>query len=126
MKDESKGQIVVFWVLWAALQSGVFVLYFVLGGTVPQASATDSSLWQVALGPVFISTILRWYILPRARSFQVALPSFIAGLALAESACIMGLFVFPEHKQELFILGVLGMLQFIPFYARSIVMGEDV
>ena len=48
---------------------------------------------------------------------------FIIGMALAESACVVGLVFFTAHKDELFKLGVLGMAQFIPIYARSVLSG---
>ena len=43
---------------------------------------------------------------------------FVAGIAFAEASCFLGLFIFPAHQKELFILSALGILQFIPFFAR--------
>ncbi len=49
---------------------------------------------------------------------QAALPIFVGGLALAELPCMVGLFVFPAQKQNLFLPSFLGILQFVPFFAR--------
>jgi len=117
-----QGQIFVIWVIWFALMMGVCVLRFVIVG--PSHSTPDeSSVWQVMLVPVAIATFLRWNILPRVRSFANLLPVFIVGMALSEAACITGTFVFTPHRDELFLLGVLGMAQFIPIYAKRIIDG---
>ena len=123
MPGETKGPVLVMWMIWAALQTGVFIIYFVIGGSQPEpaASPMDSALWQLALVPVFISTVVRWFALPSARSFQAGFQCMIIGLATAESACIIGLFVYPAHKEGLFAAGALGILQFIPLYARRLV-----
>ena len=121
--DESKGSFLIFWIIWIALQSGVFVMYTVLGQSV--APSGNSQFWQAALVPVVIATFIRWVLLPRARGMQKGLTLFIVGMAMAESACVLGLVVFPAHRDELFLTGAIGIFQFIPIYARSLVDGDD-
>lgn len=120
MTNQSKQQLLVWWVLWAAFQTGVFMLYNLLGSPSAQVSspALDPSLWFVGIAPVALSVVIRWFVLPRAKSAQSAFPLFVIGIAMAEASCFFGLFLFPAHKQELFLLSVLGILQFVPFFAR--------
>lgn len=118
---------IVFWVIWFALLSGVLVMHFVI----PSSEWTEisrnmsSPLWLVAVLPLAVSAIVRWLILPRASSAQAALPVFIIGMALAESAAIAGIFLFPGHRTELVVLGLLGIAQFMPVFAGPFGGGTD-
>ena len=120
MSNGANQRLVVWWVLWAAFQSGVFVVYHCLGGTGAglRPASADSLLWVVGLGPVGVSTLIRWLLLARAANAQVAFPLFVLGIALAEASCFLGLFLFPAHRQELFLLSALGIFQFVPVFAR--------
>lgn len=120
MNDQKTPPWVVWWVLWAAMQAGVFVFYYVLGGSVGPAGAqaADSPLWRAACVPFGVSVVIRWLLLPRVRSAAAALPLFVVGVGLAEACCFLGLFIFPQHKQDLFLVSVLGIAQFVPVFAR--------
>ena len=110
----------IWWMIWGALMTGIFIIYFVAqnsGSSAPKETAsTESAVWMVAFAPFVISTVIRWLILPRSRSVQTAIAMFIVGLAMAEMPCMLG-FVFHEHRTALFVLSVLGMLQMAPFFA---------
>lgn len=108
---------IVWWVIWSAMLIGVFVMYFTTPADLKVP--TPSVLWMVALAPFLISSILRWLFLTRIQSSQTAFPLFIVGIGLAESTCIMGLFVFSAHSADLFALSVLGMVQYVPYFAGS-------
>ena len=127
MSDNGRQQLIVWWVLWAAFQIGILIIYQVLGSSPSTASSpgSDSQLWLAALAPVVLSTIVRWGALPRSTSAVAALPMFIVGIAMAESACFLGLFIFPQHKEELFVASALGIFQFIPFFARRFFVAEE-
>jgi hypothetical protein len=127
MTNEAKQQLIVWWVLWAAFQTGILIIYQFLGNAAGSASSVpaNSLIWLAGLGPVVVSTIVRWRILPRVQSAQGALPLFIMGIALAEATCFLGLFVFPAHKQELFVASALGIFQFIPFFAKRYFTEND-
>jgi hypothetical protein len=120
MTDSSKQQLVVWWALWAAFQSGIFMFYHFLGRPPAEIERSSgfSSWWMAGITPVAISSIIRWLVLPRITRAQAALPVFVAGIAFAEAACFLGLFIFPAHQKELFILSALGIFQFIPYFAR--------
>ena len=117
-------QLVVWWTLWAAFQVGIFMIYFFLGKFSSGGGASAESItWLAAITPVLFSAAIRWVILPRVAAATAALPLFIVGIALAEATCFLGLFIFPPHKLELFILSAFGIFQFIPYYAGRFVDG---
>jgi hypothetical protein len=127
MTNETKQQLAVWWFLWAAFQTGIVVLFYVLGGKgAPVKPAADGSwIWLAAAGPCLASVVVRWLVLPRFSTAQTALPFFIMGIALAEATCFLGLFIFPAHKQDLFLLSFLGILQFVPFFARRFFPADE-
>lgn len=113
--------VIVWWILWLTFQTGIGFFYYFLGGVGGRAPAAgadgDSSLWLIALGPLFLSVVMRWVFVERTVQAQRALAFFILGIAMAESVCFIGLFLAPAHKLELFILSALGIAQFIPVFA---------
>jgi cytochrome bd-type quinol oxidase subunit 2 len=124
MKNEPanhpQAALIVWWMIWAALLIGVFVIYFGAGkDTKPSpGTASDSLVWMVCFVPFLISVAVRWLVIPRIKAAQAAMPFFLVGLVAAESICLLGLFAFPAHKIELFALGVAGLLQMAPFFAN--------
>ena len=120
-------QLLVWWILWAVFQAGVVIFYFMLTrpAPAPDSPAADSLPWLVGAVPVFFSAIIRWLVLPRCREAQQALPLFVIGIAMAEAACFLGIFIFREHQRDLFILSVLGIAQFAPLFARRYVEQPD-
>jgi hypothetical protein len=120
MMNPGKQPLIVWWMVWASLLTGLFFFYHFLGGSgaTPPQTAPESSAWLVGLAPVALSSIIRWFVLPRIASAWIAFRLFVAGMAMAEAACFLGLFIFPQHKQELLILSGLGIFQFIPLFAR--------
>lgn len=120
MRNETKSPLAAWWGIWACLLIGVFLINHFVGyqnGRIP--APTKSPLWMVGFVPVAVSAIIRWAVLPRMDSPMAALPVFVIGLAMAEMACFLGIFVFPAHQQELFAVSVAGLIQFIPFFAAS-------
>jgi hypothetical protein len=127
-KEQVKAQLIVWWVLWAAFLSGIFVYYCFLGGSAPPppgAEGGNAFTWLGCLVPLSLSTVIRWFVLPRLQNAQTALTVFILGIAFSESACFMGLFVFPVHKQELFLWSALGIFQFMPYFAGRYFSRDD-
>lgn len=127
MPDQTKQPpAIVWWVIWASMLIGVFVIYFTTSTGVVETSRTptESPLWMVAFAPFVISSILRWLVLSRVSSAQLAFPLFIAGMALAEATCLTGLFVFPRHSTDLFALSVLGIAQYVPYFASRFTESE--
>lgn len=107
---------------------GIVIIYTFLGGsdktgTTPIVEA-NSLLWLVGMVLFVISTVIRWGVLPKMNTAVQALPLFLVGLALAEATCLLGLFLFPAHRQELFGLSFVGILQFVPYFAGRYFTGE--
>lgn len=110
----------IWWVLWFALQSGLFVVYFILGAKAGSGTAEpNSALLAVPAMQLLASGALRWVVLPKMCEARKALPVFIVGMAMAEGACFSGLFLVPAYKQELFIASLLGVGQFLPLFAAK-------
>jgi len=112
-------QKLVMWVLWAAFLIGVCVEYYFLHSKSPPA-ADESALWLTGALPVLGAVVIRWNVLPRLKSVTPALPLMVVGIALAESAAFIGMFVFPAHQWELFIAAFVGVAQHAPVYAAAL------
>jgi F0F1-type ATP synthase membrane subunit c/vacuolar-type H+-ATPase subunit K len=111
----------IWWMIWAAILAGLCAIYFALGRVhpLPVAASTNPLVNLVGLVPLFISIIIRWLVLPRYAEPARAFPMFIIGLALAEACGLLGVFLGGPYRDDLFVLGVLGIFQFMPFFART-------
>jgi hypothetical protein len=112
----------VWWILWAAVLLGLVVIWWNFGfmkllGNEPHA---NPALDLVGMVPLFLSIILRWLVLPRVRVLRMAFVFFVAGIALAEACGILGTFLGGPYRDEMFLLGVLGIAQFMPFFVRGL------
>lgn len=117
-----KARLLVWWVVWGAILTGLVIIYLFLGRTkpLPPPSAENSLQGLVALGPMFVSIVIRWLVLPRATDPNRAFVMFILGIALAEGCGIIGIFSGGPYRDSLFVLGVLGIAQYVPFYAKKL------
>ncbi len=117
-----KSQLTVWWVLWAVFQTSPFYYHTYL--CLPHANQTstvaDSPAWIAGLIPLLFSILIRWLILPRVKIPQAALATAIIGIAFAESTSFMGIYIYSSREHLFFILSLLGILQFIPFYAARL------
>ena len=107
------------WAIWFALQSGLFVFYFVLGNQPGSGGSAQTSQMFLGIGAmqVVASAVVRWVLLPKVKEAARAFPLFVVGMALAEGACFFGIFLAPAYKQELFFASILGVAQFVPIFA---------
>ena len=116
----------VWWLVWGGLLTGLVLIYAGLGrGPVrlPPAGAHPLA-GLVGFLPLFISIVIRWLVLPRMTSLARAFPLFIAGLALAEACGLLGIFLGGVYRDQLFLLGVLGIVQYLPFFARQYLLSK--
>jgi len=112
-----RAQLLVWWIIWSAILTGLVVIYLLLGrGPVEPAAVGKVFPHLVGLLPLFVSIVIRWLVLPRYTDAARALPLFVAGLALAEGCGILGIFLGGPYRDDLFVLGVLGVLQFVPLF----------
>jgi hypothetical protein len=117
-----KARLLVWWACWAASLGGVILIYFVIVGDKPLPPVSRENPLQGLAGfvPLFLSVVIRWLVLPRATEPNRALVLFIAGLGLGESCGLLGIFLGGPYRDSLFVLGVLGIVQYVPFYARKL------
>jgi hypothetical protein len=117
----ARTQLLVWWIAWTAILSGLVIIYLALGrGPVQPAPPADVLVNLVGIVPLFISIVIRWLVLPRYTDLGRALPFYIAGLALAETCGILGIFLGHQYRDDLFVLGVLGVAQYVPLFAKRL------
>ena len=118
--------LLIWWIIWAAILAGLLVIYFALGrGPIKPSPDKDVLKNLVGLVPLFVSIVIRWLALPRFDSLQRAFPLYIAGLALAEACGILGIFLGGAYRDDLFLLGVFGVVQFVPIFARQLTKPKE-
>ena len=110
-------QILVWWIIWFGIFSGLGIVYFVLGRRELPLVETVGPLGLVTLAPLVMSALVRWIVLPRFRDIRLALPFFVIGLGLAEGAGVLSVLLGGPYRNELVLLSALGVLQFIPIFA---------
>ncbi len=120
--QRAKAQVMIWWILWASILLGLTIVYVALGRRpLPVLPPEKALTGLVGLVPLFVSIVIRWLVLPRFRELRTALPMFIVGLALAEACGLLGIFLGGPYREDLFLLGLLGIAQFVPFFARRLV-----
>jgi len=117
-----RAQLMVWWILWISILAGLIVIYCFLGRGPLAAPTPGANPFGNLVGfvPLFVSIVIRWLVLPRATDPKVALGMFIVGLALAEACGFLGIFLGGPYRDSLFVLGVLGVTQYVPLYARKL------
>jgi hypothetical protein len=123
--DEQKirARLLVWWIIWAADLVGLLLIYGLLvqGKPLPAAAPGANPLAQlVGFVPLFVSIVIRWLVLPRTTDPGRAFVVFIFGAALAEGCGILGIFLGGPYRDSLFVLGALGVTQYVPLYARKL------
>lgn len=117
-----KARLLVWWISWGVTLGGLVLIYLLLalGRPLPPVSQENPLQGLAGLVPLFVSIVLRWLVLPRATDPNRAFVLFIAGLALAEACGLLGIFLGGPYRDSLFVLGVLGLTQYAPFYAKRL------
>jgi len=116
-----KAQLLVFWIMWGSILTGLVLLYAFLGqGPVKPAVAADLPVNLAGLVPLFVSIIIRSLLLPRSSNIGRVLPFYIVGLALAETCGLLGIFVGGPYRESLFVLGVLGVTSYVPIFIKRL------
>jgi hypothetical protein len=121
LQERVRSPLLVWWVLWGSILASLVIVYLLFGrGPLPPNTAPEKSLTGLAgLVPLFVSIIIRWLVLPRYRDIGGAFVMFVVGIALAELCGFLGVFLGGPYRDDLFILGLLGIAQYMPFFARQ-------
>ncbi len=119
--ERIRARLLIWWIVWATVLSGLIVIYYALGrvATVSPAPSTNPLLNLIGFVPLFLSVVIRWLVLPRAIGPQGAFVMFVLGLALAEACGFLGIFLGGPYREDFFVLGVLGVTQYVPLYAKK-------
>jgi hypothetical protein len=121
--QRARARLKMWWILWAAILAGPIVIYlaYVRGKPLPANLPPEKALTGlIGVVPLFVSIVIRWLVLPRFRTLAGAFPMFLAGLVLAEGCGLLGIFLGGPYRDDLFILGVLGIAQYVPLFARHL------
>lgn len=112
--------VLVWWIIWAAILAGLIMINFFLQppAEISEGNGAPASIGYIGLAPLLLSFVLRWFVLPRQRHAGPALVVFIIGVAMAESCGILATFLGGKHGGTFFVLGVLGVLQWMPMFAQ--------
>jgi hypothetical protein len=118
--QRERAPLTLWWLLWGGVLAGLVLIYLGLGrGPVkPPAAGVHPLAGLTGFLPLFVSIVIRWLVMPRFSSLARAFPMFIVGLALAEACGLLGIFLGGAYRDQLFLLGVLGIVQYLPFFAR--------
>lgn len=117
-----RARLLVWWVIWGSILAGLVAIHLFLGRTKPLPPPDPQNPLQGLIGlvPLFVSIVIRWLVLPRSTEPTRAFVLFIVGVALAEACGLLSIFLGGPYRDSLFILGVLGVTQYVPFYARKL------
>lgn len=117
-----KAQLLIWWIIWSGILAGLCVIYIFLARSKPLPAPSSADLLVNLIGfvPLFVSVVIRWLVLPRYTDSGRALGMFIVGMALAEGCGLLGIFLGGPYRDALFVLGVLGVTQYAPFYAKKL------
>jgi hypothetical protein len=111
----------VFWVVWTGLFAGLGVIYAALretGGPGSLPPDLPALAGFAGLVPLLLSAVVRWLLLPRCDEAAKAFPLFVVGAAMGEGCALLGLMLGGEHRDALFLLGLIGVGQFFPLFTR--------
>jgi hypothetical protein len=122
-----KAQLLTWWIVWSSILAGLCLTYIFVGRAKPLPPVVPAELMVNLVGfvPLFVSVVLRWLVLPRYTDSARAMVVFVVGLALAESCGLLGIFLGGPFRDALFVLGVLGVVQYAPFYARKLLSPKE-
>jgi len=103
------------WFFWLAFVSAI-ILYqiFLTGDTGESRSLFGVFPLSMLLVPAGVCAIIRWLLIPRWRNPLIVLVLAIAGIAVADSISLYGIFLFSNHRLVFLIVAVLSLVQFVP------------
>lgn len=120
------------WILWFAILQGLGLIVFFVGGGIPSGpDRTPAPILFVGLATalVFLSLAVRFFVLPRIGTLQKKLPALLVGLALAEGAGFVAIFMIPaaspHTKLWMLAASFVTLLLHAPVYAKDTPLTSD-
>lgn len=130
-ETQPKNQVLVYWILWAAILWAMMILQYIHGGGIPtgeDAANPPLGVFIFCISIIAISTVIRWIFLPKAKDKGKLLVMMIIGLALVDGAQMFQLFFigsdYPQKQLIVFVLATLGAIQFVPIYAKKVISNK--
>ena len=119
--QRNRAKLLIWWIVWASILVGLTLIYIFLGRGQPvQKELPPEKMLTSLIGvvPLFLSVVIRWLVLPRYTEMNRAFIMFIFGLALAEGCGLLGIFLGGPYRDDLFVLGLFGIGQYVPIFAK--------
>ena len=114
------------WVIQGAILMGLFVLQFFIGGGIPTGDQMENPptvMSLICIAGVAIGTLIRWLVIPKLNDKPKLLRAMVVGLALSQGSGLMQIFLlgkeYPDTQKLIFVLAVLGVVQFAPTYFKK-------
>ena len=114
------------WVIWGAILMGLFFLQFFIGGGIPTGDEMENPptvMSLICIAGVAIGTLIRWLVIPKLNDKPKLLRAMVVGLALSQGSGLMQIFLlgkeYPDTQKLIFVLAVLGVVQFAPTYFKK-------
>lgn len=123
--NPSKQHALIMWIIWFTQLQAAFVFQFFLGGGFAQSENAEVPmalwLWLICLVPLVLATAIRWLLIPKIKQSVQQLVAMIIGLALAEAAVFLSIFLvgpeYPQYQIAILMVAVVALIQFAPSYA---------
>jgi hypothetical protein len=113
----------VFWILWAALINGMFIIIFALNGGFPKGQNVGEPatlIVGICTVAVVIAMGIRFLVIPKIQSITQLLPAMLIGLALCEGVGIISIVAvpktLPQTQLALITAAISTMLVYAPVY----------
>lgn len=113
----------VFWILWAALINGMFIIVFLLNGGFPQGKnvgEVPALIVAICAVEVVIAIGIRFLLIPKLKSPTHLLQAMLIGLALCEGVGILAILLIPKTLPQtqlaLITAAISTMLVYAPTY----------
>ena len=114
------------WVIWGAILIGLFVVQFFIGGGIPTGDQMENPptvMSLICIAGVAIGTLIRWLVIPKLNDKPKLLRAMLVGLALSQGSGVLQIFLlgkeYPDSQKLIFVLAVLGVVQFAPTYFKK-------
>ena len=117
---------IIAWVIWGAILIGLFFLQFFIGGGIPTGDQMENPptvMSLICIAGVAIGTLIRWLVIPKLNDKPKLLRAMVVGLALSQGSGLLQIFLlgkeYPDTQKLIFVLAVLGVVQFAPTYFKK-------
>lgn len=118
-------QIIVFWIIWFSILSGLLVIQAFAAGGMPSGEDHGNGPLLFQMLALFVATVamvVRFVVIPKLGTLEKKLPAMIVGLAMSESIGILGAFVvspdFGATRFFMLAVSIACIVLFAPVYAK--------